>query len=73
MAPSANQLLDSFLIDPEEAVVGFRLDGSVFLWNCFAETLYGYAAGEITGRPVDCLFPAREFPAVKESLGIPHV
>jgi diguanylate cyclase (GGDEF)-like protein/PAS domain S-box-containing protein len=70
--PSANDLLAVFLSAAEEAVVGFHLDGTVFLWNSAAETLYGHAAGEIVGRPVDCIFPIYELPALKESLRNPE-
>ena len=43
-APSANELLAAFLADSEEAVIGFHLDASVFLWNHAAEALYGYGS-----------------------------
>ena len=58
--PSSNELLKTFLAGPEEAVIGFRLDGSLFLWNHAAETFYGYNAGEIMGKSVVCLFTPQE-------------
>jgi diguanylate cyclase (GGDEF)-like protein/PAS domain S-box-containing protein len=71
--PSASELLDSFLSHPGEAVIGFRLDGSIFLWNGFAEALYGYAADEMLGQAVDSIFPLYELPALKECLHNPSL
>lgn len=69
--PSASDLLAVFLSDSEEAVIGFRLDGTVFLWNPAAEALYGHAEAEILGRSIDCIFPLYELPLLKESLRDP--
>ena len=71
-APSANELLAAFLADSEEAVIGFRLDGTVFLWNHAAETLYGYPSKEILGKSIDCIFQLYELPLLKESLRSPE-
>lgn len=58
--PSSDELLQGFLADPEEAVVGFRLDGSIFLWNHAAEALHGYATAEILGKSVTYLLTPHE-------------
>lgn len=71
-ATSVNELLAAFLADPEEAVIGFHLDGSVFLWNHAAETLYGHASQEIIGKSIDCIFPLYDLPPLKESLRNPE-
>ncbi len=45
----------------EEPIIGSTLDGRVESWNQGAEKLYGYAAGEIIGRPLALLLdPALE-------------
>jgi hypothetical protein len=31
--PNADHRLEAFLSDPWEAVVGFGLDGAIYLWN----------------------------------------
>ncbi len=66
--PSADELLQVLLSDPEEAFVGFRLDGTVFLWNRAAETLYGYQEEELIGKSVRCLLPRYELQAFDELL-----
>ena len=58
--PDAMALLESFLSDPAEAVVGFGLDGAIFLWNQAAQELYGFTQAEIMGKPVACLLPLYE-------------
>ncbi len=69
--PSANELLGAFLSDPEEAVVGYRLDGTIFLWNRAAETLYGYKAVEVTEKSVKCLLPLYELHGIETLLSDP--
>ena len=61
--PSASVLLEALLSDPGEAVVGFGLEGAIFLWNEAAEELYGFSQAEIIGKPVACLLPVYELPA----------
>jgi diguanylate cyclase (GGDEF)-like protein/PAS domain S-box-containing protein len=68
---AANHLLEAFLSDSGEAVVGFGLDGAIFLWNQAAETLYGFAPTEIIGKQVACLLPLYELPAYEELLQNP--
>ena len=42
-----------------DAIVTADTEGRVLTWNRGAERLFGYAAGEIIGRPVSALMPAR--------------
>ena len=69
--PDANPLLEAFLSDPEQAVVGFGLDGAIFLWNQTAEVLYGFTQAEVLGKSVACLLPLYELPAHEELLHNP--
>jgi PAS domain S-box-containing protein len=41
----------------EEAIIGMTLDGVITSWNPVAARLYGYAAEEIVGCPVEVLMP----------------
>jgi PAS domain S-box-containing protein len=61
--PDAKVLLEAFLSDPAEAVVGFGLDGAIFLWNQAAQELYGFTQTEIVGKPAACLLPLYELSA----------
>jgi diguanylate cyclase (GGDEF)-like protein/PAS domain S-box-containing protein len=69
--PDTNFLLKAFLSNPAEAVVGFGLDGAIFLWNQAAEALYGFAEAEIVGKQVACLLPLYELPAYEVLLQNP--
>src|SRR5579863_4593731 len=69
--PSAAVLLEAFLSSPAEAIVGFGLDGSIFLWNQAAEALYGFSQPEIIGKSVACLLPLYELPAHEIMLNDP--
>lgn len=69
--PSADELLQVLLSDPQEACVGLRLDGTVFLWNRAAETLYGYKEEELIGKSARCLLPRCELRAFDELFSSP--
>ena len=56
----ANPLLKTFVSDPEQAVIGFSLDGAIFLWNQAAENLYGFTEAEVLGKSMACLLPLHE-------------
>jgi PAS domain S-box-containing protein len=42
----------------DDAIIARTLDGTVLDWNCAAERMYGYAAAEVVGRPIDPIVPA---------------
>jgi PAS domain S-box-containing protein len=71
--PSAEALLSAFLSHPEEAVIGFFLDGSIFLWNRAAEALYGFRAEECIGKCARCFLPPEEWPAFDRLLSEPSL
>lgn len=50
--------LSAIVESSSDAIIGSRLDGTIFSWNAGAEALYGYAAAEAIGRPVAMLVPA---------------
>jgi len=49
--------LSAIVESSDDAIVGMDLDGRVTAWNRGAEKLFGYAADEISGRPVSLLEP----------------
>src|ERR1700731_4734506 len=52
-----------------DAIVMHTLDGTIASWNAGAESLYGYCANEVVGRPRTVLLPADEpddLPAILE-------
>ncbi len=59
-SPQCEQVLAAILESAEDAIVGIALDGSIELWSRGAERLYGYTAGEVTGRSVLLLLPIYE-------------
>ena len=40
-----------------DAIIAKNLDGVVVSWNHAAETIYGYTAGEMIGRPINAIIP----------------
>ncbi|WP_433218659.1 PAS domain S-box protein [Dactylosporangium sp. CS-047395] len=53
----AQSLLASIVQSSHDAIVTTDLDGLVLSWNPGAERLYGFAAGEMVGRPKDVIIP----------------
>jgi two-component system sensor kinase FixL len=49
--------LAAIVSSSQDAIVGATLDGVITDWNRGAETIYGYAAGEMIGRTIDLLLP----------------
>lgn len=41
----------------DDAIIGKTLDGQITSWNKGAETIFGYKAGEVIGKPVSIIIP----------------
>ena len=67
-SPRSEHVLATILSSTEDALLSFSLDGTIQSWSRGAEQLYGYAAAEITGRPVTMLLPTYEIPAYEQLL-----
>lgn len=65
-------LLEHLLAGSDEALVGFRTDGTIVLWNRAAQDLYGFTESEVLGKSVTQLLPLYELPALEELLGSPQ-
>jgi len=64
-------LLEHLLAGSDEALVGFRTDGTIVLWNRAAQDLYGFSEAEVLGKPITQLLPLYELPALEELLESP--
>ena len=56
-ADEARRQMAAIVASSEDAIASFTVDGIVTSWNRGAETLFGYAAEEIIGRPISVLVP----------------
>ncbi|MGA2301137.1 MAG: PAS domain-containing protein, partial [Candidatus Acidiferrum sp.] len=65
-------LLEHLLARSDEALVGFRTDGTIVLWNRAAQDLYGFTEAEVLGKSITQLLPLYELPALEELLGSPQ-
>ena len=70
MAPTQRPeyVLAAILSSTEDGLVSFSVDGTIHSWSRGAEQLYGYAAAEITGQPLNMLLPTYEIPAYEKFL-----
>lgn len=62
------QQLAAIVTSSEDAIMSFTQDGFVTSWNRGAETLYGYSAAEILGRPLAVLVPTDRLSENEENL-----
>lgn len=56
-ALSANTRYAAIMASAEDAIIGKTLEGMVTDWNHAAETMFGYPAAEVIGRPMMRLLP----------------
>jgi PAS domain S-box-containing protein len=56
-AEEASSYLASIVESSDDAIIGRSLDGIVMSWNPGAESLYGYSAQEMIGRPFSLVTP----------------
>jgi two-component system, sensor histidine kinase and response regulator len=52
-----NQQLATLVENADDAIVGMDMSRRVVVWNKGAETVYGWKADDIAGKPVDILVP----------------
>jgi two-component system, chemotaxis family, CheB/CheR fusion protein len=57
LADEVRQQLAAIVTSSEDAILSFTVDGIVTSWNRGAESLYGYTAREIIGRPLAVIVP----------------
>ena len=61
-AEDALTQLASIVQSSEDAIIGQTLDGTIATWNAAAHRLFGYAPGEVLGRPIAQLAPPERAP-----------
>ncbi len=54
----------------DDAIIGTTLEGIITDWNRGAETIFGYAAGEIVGESIEALQPAAQAGEGVSTLGL---
>ena len=67
-ADEVRQQLAAIVTSSEDAIISFTVDGFVTSWNLGAETLYGYSASEIIGRPLSVLVPTERIGELENNL-----
>jgi PAS domain S-box-containing protein len=61
-------LLASIVDSSDDAIIGKTLEGVITSWNRAAESMYGYSAEEIIGKPVSALLPPDRMAEMDELL-----
>ena len=56
-AETVTQHFAAIVESSDDAIFGFKADGTVSSWNRAAERIYGYRAGEVIGRNLSLLYP----------------
>jgi two-component system CheB/CheR fusion protein len=56
-ADEVRQQMAAIVASSEDAIASFTVDGIVTSWNHGADTLFGYTAEDIIGRPISVLVP----------------
>jgi PAS domain S-box-containing protein len=68
-AEIANAHLAAVVASSADAIESLSLDGTILTWNQAAEELYGYAAEEAIGHPLDLMVPAERRDEVAHTIG----
>lgn len=66
-AERSSRLLASIVESTDDAIIGVRLDGTIFSWNDAACDIFGYVRSEIVGEPVSTL-DSRDLPSDVDGL-----
>jgi PAS domain S-box-containing protein len=61
-ADDTMRFLAGIVASSDDAIISTSLDGTISSWNQAAETMYGYAAEEVLGKPISILFPRGQRP-----------
>ncbi|MGO9272247.1 MAG: PAS domain S-box protein [Terriglobia bacterium] len=70
-AEEAQAFLASIVESSQDAIIGKTPDGTIVSWNKGAESLYGYRAEEVVGKPISILASSDrldELPGILESI-----
>ncbi len=67
-ADQVRQQLAAIVTSSEDAILSITVEGLVTSWNRGAETLYGYSAAEIMGRPLAVLVPTERMGELENNL-----
>lgn len=67
-ADEVRQQLAAIVTSSEDAILSITVEGLVTSWNRGAETLYGYSAAEIMGRPLAVLVPTERMGELENNL-----